>query len=150
MKFLLITLLFLGNLKAETINPFNFEHINCKVKSPNFFENDFNYLKKIFEEKTSERKLKLSYYSKSKEIFKRDLYFDIKVESLKDESVYAPCEVTLTLKEAATQQGLSKNDRILYRGQTKRTVPRVTFKGKERCTRALKEAFISIPYCISP
>jgi hypothetical protein len=44
----------------------------------------------------------------------------------------------------------SSSDRVLYKKEIKRSFPRVTFKGAERCRRAIADAFVHIPYCMTP
>lgn len=75
-----------------------------------------------------------------------DLYFHL--EYIRDpKKLWKDCIVNVAVKKATGQRPLSK-DRTLYRRSVKRSLPRHTFDGNERCTRALKDAFINIPYCV--
>jgi hypothetical protein len=60
--------------------------------------------------------------------------------------LYSPCIVKLELKQAKGNT-IRKSDKTLFQKEVERGFPRVTFKGNERCTRALKDAFVHIPKC---
>lgn len=72
-----------------------------------------------------------------------------RVEQGKTSLVFKDCRVSVELRQSAANR-VQKSDKVLYRGNKVRSNPRVTRQGDERCSRALKEAFLDIPYCLTP
>lgn len=60
--------------------------------------------------------------------------------------LYKDCEIRIEIRRAKLNR-ISSTDKVFFKGFGKRSEPRVTFEGNERCVRALKESFMHIPHC---
>ena len=146
-----ITLFLLFGLKssylnATSINPsFSFPHPYCKVKHLPTQQGEFLY--STLNEMSKKRRLKLIRMKDKRDIYKGEMYFRFKIARIK-KKLYDHCQVDLELVLASEDRYTSSRDQILYSKKSKRSLPRITLKGNERCHRALKDAFIHIPTCL--
>lgn len=124
---------------------FSFEHPTCKLRVIPLVKED-QYLKKALEEKLSERSFNYDYLENSRELKKGELYLTIE-KTVPKEKAYRDCIIFTKLKQAEYDHRTSREDRTLYKKEVRRAFPRITFEGKERCTRALKDTFVNIPFC---
>lgn len=134
-------------LLTVSAQEFSFKHPTCKayyVESPDHFQK----FSKLALEKMKERKFDLTILKKNIRLSKGDLYFSI-LESRPSKGLYKDCTVDVSLRESKGNH-MGKKDKALYGKIVKRKYPRVTRKGKERCLRALKDAFVHIPTCTKP
>lgn len=139
----LITLFFVSsNVQAQ--NDFSFNHPDCKVKA--FLPENAEFLEDTLEEMTKKRKMVLSMMKTKKDIYKGEMYFQVNFARIK-QKIYDKCLVDVKLYLAKEDRYISKRDTLLYERKSTRSLPRITLKGNERCTRALKDAFIHIPTC---
>jgi hypothetical protein len=127
---------------------YSFKHENC-VASVKTLSKEASFLKSTLESKLKERNFKVRYIDKERIIRKRDLYIMIKHNRIDGKS-YKDCEVEIKLKQAKNDYRMSSSDKILNQKKVKRSFPRITFKGNERCKRALKDTFTDIPFCKKP
>lgn len=125
-------------------NDFSFNHPDCKVKA--FLPDNANFLKNTLEEMAKKRKMVLSMMKTKKDIYKGEMYFQVNFARIK-QKIYDKCLIDIKLYLAKEDRYTSKRDTLLYERKSTRSVPRITLKGNERCTRALKDAFIHIPTC---
>lgn len=131
---------------AQAKDPaFSFRHPDCKVKA--VIEEDQEFLFDTLNEMSKKRGLNLSKMKDKRDIYKGEMYFKINFVRI-DKKLYDHCQVNLKLKLAKEDRYISSRDEVLYDQKNTRSLPRVTLKGNERCTRALKDAFIHIPTCI--
>lgn len=147
LSFIILTLILPLSLSAQS---FTFNHPNCKIKMLKF-DPTLEYLKSDFEKYLKIRSFKLSYIEKKHKVFKGDLYLIFEAghdtSGKYKSNLYKACQTKITIKEAKGS-GMQNNDKILYQKSTTRALPRVTFFGKERCSRGLKDTFVHIPYCL--
>ena len=157
--FIIISLI-VFNLKAQY---FTIEHPDCRVRIKQF-NKDNDFLKDIFFEKLKERNFKPDYLVENKRLIIGEMYLTLSISTPKEvqrkqkvdgklvnktiNPLYPPCVISLELKKAKGNI-VRKSDKTLFTKTIERGFPRITFKGNERCTRALKEAFVHIPKCKS-
>ncbi len=143
----LMTLFFLALISlAKAQNQYIYEHANCQVRIKKD-SSESSYLSREMAELLKSRQYKVNFLIDNKKILPGELYALLKVTHPKGK-LWRDCIVDMKLKQAKGRI-LSPKDTILFQKQIRRRVPRVTFGGKERCIRALKETFIHIPYCQS-
>lgn len=137
---------FFAQAKQDKQEPaYSFHHPDCKVKV--LLQNSAMFLKDTINEMCSKRRFKMSLMKNEKDIYKGEMY--LKVDYLRiDKKLYDHCEVNVKLLLAKEDRYTSSRDTLLYDHKNTRSLPRVTFKGNERCKRALKDAFIHIPTCL--
>lgn len=123
---------------------FSFKHPNCETRVPK----KEHFLQELFLETLKERGYKPKLITPNEPLRPGDIYMSYR-QTHPDGLIFKSCLVQLSLKRAKVKDG-SKNDEVLYEHQVLRELPRVTFKGKERCRRALKDSFVHIPYCLRP
>lgn len=66
-----------------------------------------------------------------------------------DGKLYKDCQITLKVLRLTSHQSEFEAD-VIVDHTTTRTLPRITFKGHERCSRGLRDAFLHLPACIKP
>jgi hypothetical protein len=98
--------------------------------------------------KLKERGYKPQFLGPEKIIIPGNLHLTAKKTRVKGK-LWKDCLVKIEIRMAKTNRALS-SDKVLFTKETKRSLPRHTFKGNERCTRAIKDAFVHIPYCDTP
>ena len=135
-----IFILFFGHFSLMA-QEFTFDHEDCRIrmKTPN--------TKRLKQAKAllKERKFNVLELLDNKRVFPGELYFALKIER-PEKKLYTDCVVTLKIQKAKGNIPRLKDD-TLFKKRLTRRVPRITFKGEERCRMALKDAFIHIPTC---
>lgn len=126
----------------------SFEHKNCQLKVFKL-DKENSYLKKTLTEKILERDFKHQFISSGSELRKDDLYLVVKVLYGK-EKAYRDCTIETKLYKADNNYRTSSSDKAMFSRKVTRSFPRVTFKGKERCKKSLKDTFLNIKFCIIP
>lgn len=129
---------------ARAQNDFSFNHPNCKVKA--FLPDNARFLNSTLKQMTEKRKMILTIMKSKKDIYKGEMYFQVNFARIK-QKIYDKCLVDIKLYLSKEDRYTSKSDILLYERKSTRSLPRITLKGNERCTRALKDAFIHIPTC---
>jgi hypothetical protein len=120
---------------------YSFKHLDCNIR----YSKSDDFMNKLAHKKLSDKAFVVKDYVDGDRMNVGDLYFHL--EYLRDPSkLWKDCIVKVAIKKASGQKALPK-DKSLYSRSVKRSLPRLTFDGNERCTRALKDAFIHIPYC---
>lgn len=142
--FTLLGSLFFLSHSSVAQQAFVFEHPDCQVRIKKRLQ-DESYLEKRLQELLISRQFDVKYLIENKKLPAGDMYATLKVETPSGK-LWKDCVVTVSLKRAKGQVA-SKSDPVLYTKEIKRALPRITFSGKERCKRALQDAFIHIPYC---
>ena len=65
----------------------------------------------------------------------------------KGEKIYKDCHYDFSLYLLKNDRSIRKKD-LLYTKEVKRSLPRHTFKGKERCRFAINDVFVHLPTCV--
>ncbi len=144
-------LLFCSNSFAlQDVKFYTFSHPSCKVSiHPGFGKDkDDENFKEALVSKLKEKGYKAFSLGNEKIIIPGDLHLKAKRTHMSGK-LWKDCLVEVNIKMAKTNRALS-SDKTLFEKQTKRALPRHTFKGKERCVRALADAFVHIPHCDLP
>jgi len=118
-----------------------FEHTDCKIR---FIPGPDKDLDKIAKKKLQELNFEILPLINNKAMLAKELYY--KMELSKDQKIYKSCIITSKVRVAQSRLARS-TDKILFSKAIKRSLPRVTFSGYERCKMALQETFIHIPVC---
>ena len=98
-----------------------------------------------------ERGWNLIWAQKDGRIFANELYFSFEEKKFVSGQapLYKSCKIAIQLK--LSQGNLPQtSDKVLYSGHGLRHFPRLTRAGEERCRKALKEALLHIPWCLTP
>jgi hypothetical protein len=140
-----VKLLLLLTLVSTTVfaqSPqYTFKHIDCNIR----FTSTGDFLNTMARQKLADKSFIVKDFVDGDRMNVGDLYFTL--EYVRDpKKLWKDCIVNVAIKKAKGQKALPK-DKVLYSRSIKRALPRHTFNGNERCTRALKDAFIHIPYC---
>ena len=139
MKYLIFFLLFSTSLFAQ--QQFSFKHLDCNVR----FNKSSDFLNERTNKSLKDKGFVPKGYVDGNKMNSGDLYFSL--EYFRDpKKLWKDCIVTIAVKKAKGQIA-KKKDKTLFERSIKRSLPRHTFDGDERCKRALKDAFIHIPYC---
>jgi hypothetical protein len=123
---------------------FKIKHQNCILVTKKV-ETDDRKFDKLFVKELEKRKYKIMHTAK---VNPGTLYLEMSRDH-HGHGLYKDCSVELVLKQAK-ENYKSKRDETLHRKKVRRKYPRITRQGNERCTRALKDAFIHIPNCVIP
>lgn len=123
---------------------FLFKHPTCEVK----ITDQDDRLQALFINKLKERGYQAILLSNERPLLEGDLYASFKREHLEGK-IFKDCKLEVTLKQALRNLG-GPDDQLLFSHSTVRALPRITFKGHERCSRALKDVFVHLPPCQHP
>lgn len=128
-------------ISLNSFADYNFEHADCKI---GFIEGTEKYLNKVAKETLISRSFKPQKLVENRILLPDDLYYTYEV--IKGDSLYKSCTIKSYIKIASSRTP-QERDTVVFKKEIKRTLPRITFTGSERCTKALKETFIHIPNC---
>ena len=120
---------------------YDFEHPDCKIR---FIKGKNEILNKVANEVLKKHSFVPQDLVDNRIMIPGDLYFLYTVDY--GDKMYKSCTINSLIKVAKARTAQA-DDRILYKKEIKRTLPRITFKGIERCKKALRETFIHIPSC---
>ncbi len=120
---------------------FTFQHSDCRIRMKAAQSPRLKQAKELLEKKD----FKVLELIEGKRTFPDELYFKLQIDRPK-EKLYSACIVTIKILKAKGNIP-KESDMVIFKKSIKRTVPRITFKGEERCRMALDDAFIHIPYC---
>lgn len=120
---------------------YDFEHADCKI---GFVQGSEKYLNTVAKETLISRSFKPQKLLENRILLPDDIYYTYEV--IAGDTLFKSCTIRSYIKVASSRTP-QKNDRIIFKKEIKRTLPRVTFSGSERCKKALKETFIHIPSC---
>lgn len=134
---------------SQTPQYFTIGHQTCEaqvfLETEGFNDSDKKTMLSKMSETASKKGYRIDEASQgSNRIASNQLYFD--VEMKRSGFLYKNCQVIVELKEPQSQRPTTR-DKVLHKGEVERRFPRVTFKGNERCTRAIDDAFVHIPTC---
>jgi len=93
-----------------------------------------------------ERNYKTSFLKPNKKIIAGDFYLEFTWHR-SGKKVYKDCDVDVVMKRSRVDRTHS-DDKVVFENTSKRALPRLTFKGKERCKRAIADVFNLLPHCI--
>ena len=139
--YLVIFILMSFGLNAQE---YVFEHANCKIKIQKQ-EKIYQSVEKLLKSLLTKKGYEVTYLVDNRKILPKDLYMTMTIDTPSGK-LFKDCIVTIKMKVAKNRR-ISAADNVLFEREGKRHVPRITFKGLERCRRALKDDFIHIPYC---
>lgn len=86
--------------------------------------------------------------SPERPLYDGDLTASFDKEHLKDK-IYRDCKISLVLKRQGQRSPEGIRETIV-KHTTVRSLPRITFRGHERCIRGLRDAFVHLPPCKRP
>ncbi|OUR94196.1 hypothetical protein A9Q84_18000 [Halobacteriovorax marinus] len=143
---ILISLLSVS-LNAKERIYYKINHDTCRVKIVDNFKSseDMNY-KDLVVDLLKERNYQTSFLGPRRKIITGDFHLNFSWNRT-GENVYKACDVEVTLKRSRINRTQS-DDKVIFENSSKRALPRVTFKGKERCRRAINDVFNLLPHCI--
>ncbi len=147
MKTLLTTLIcvFLTPLHAQS---FTFEHRDCQIRvKEEGSDKEMTHLLSLAKNLLEQRNYNVLPFMDNKRVLPGELYFTLKVTRSK-ESIYKPCFVSFDVK-LSTGNLPKEADKKLFSKEIKRSLPRITFSGSERCRMALEDSFIHVPTCVA-
>jgi len=142
--FLLLALFFIYISTSKAAQYYTFKDPSCKAYIDSKKIKQYEIVS-VFSDQLKEKKIFAESFPGNKKIVKGDLYFELLKES--EGIIWKDCIITLALKRSEGNFP-SAEDKVLYETKNKRQFPRITFGGKERCERALKDAFVHIPTCV--
>lgn len=142
--FICLSLLFIQALYAQE---YTFEHSDCKIRTKAHSDKELQNLMEIAKDRLEQKRFILQPLIENQRLLPNDLYFELKIDRPK-EKLYTACVVSIAVK-VAKRNTPQDSDKTLYKKSIKRTVPRITLSGSERCRMALQDAFIHIPICKS-
>ena len=131
-------------LSSQVIEAYSIKHPTCQI--------NLNYRdhKMVPEFKQQIEKKGYKILKKKTEHVPGILYGKIEIKNDKIEKgmLYKDCIAGISIKKAKENYPSDK-DEIITNNQVVRKFPRVTFKGHERCSRAIKDVLIHLPKCES-
>lgn len=126
---------------SQTLANFDFEHADCKIR---FKKGEESHLNKAAVAQLRKRQYIPEEMHDNRVLLPGDLYYYF--EKRLEGGLYKRCIIRSYIKKAKSRLP-QKNDPVIFKKEIKRSLPRVTFSGKERCLKAIKETFIHIPRC---
>jgi hypothetical protein len=120
---------------------YDFEHADCKI---GFVKSAEEYLNVAAKATLKSRSFIPQDLIENRILLPGGLYYIYEV--LHGDSFFKSCTVRSFIKVASSRVPLD-DDKVIFKKEIKRTLPRITFKGSERCNKAIKETFIHIPNC---
>ncbi len=139
-------LLIFSSLFAQVLqssDDFTIEHSDCLIR----IEKKNESLNQLFKEELLKKNFVVKPFIEGKRVLSGELYGQFTVTK-GPEKLYKKCSVEVSLKRADGNRPVS-SDRLIFKKTNYRSLPRVTFSGSERCSKAMKEAFIHMPKCVS-
>lgn len=134
-------LLITAALTVSVHASFDFEHPDCKIR---FQKGEDHSLNKAAVEKLRARNFIPEQMHENRVLLPGDIYYTY--EKRLEGKLYKACIIRSYIRKAKSRLP-QESDRILFKKEIKRSLPRVTFKGSERCLKAIQETFIHIPRC---
>lgn len=126
---------------------YKINHDSCRIKVWNTFksEEDLKYKDLIFKF-LKERDYKATMLKEKKKIIAGDfhLHFTWKRSG---EKLFKDCSTKVIVKRSKVDRALD-GDNVTFEENAKRSFPRLTPSGGERCRRAIKDVFNLLPHCI--
>lgn len=139
MKIALVFLFFSTSLSAQY---FEMKHIDCKIR----YNKIDDFLSRKAYGLLLDKGYKVQSFVNGNKMNVGDIYF--KLDYLRDPAkMWKDCVIKVAIKKAINQKEYSR-DKTLFEKSIRRSLPRHTFSGNERCTRGLKDAFVHIPKCV--
>ena len=126
----------------KTEDYFNIKHPTCTLRID---KKDLEFSKEWFEG-LEKKGFKIKPYLENNRLYPQDLYAKMYTKRLKGK-IYKDCLANVEILLANRDKPTSK-DKVLASRKSKRSLPRITFNGNERCTRAIKDALVHIPNCL--
>jgi hypothetical protein len=121
---------------------YDFEHADCKIRYSNVKDNPS--LTKVIVNVLKKKKFKPELMIENSAVIPGDTYYTF--DKTLEGKLYKTCTIHSFIKIASSRLPRA-SDKILYQREVKRSLPRITFSGGERCRKALQETFIHIPRC---
>lgn len=141
-----LTFLLSTNSFAKKIY-YKINHDSCRMKIVNTFKSKEDLVYKNYVlDLLKERKYKTSFLKPNKKIIAGDFYLKFTWHR-SGEKIYKDCDVDVVMKRSRVDR-IHSDDKVVFEKTSKRALPRHTFKGKERCRRAITDVFNLLPHCI--
>ncbi len=143
----------IGTTFANTDHQFfTMAHSTCEThifyQFDGFNDRDQENMKQRVQSSLEQKGFKINVHestdNRAQRVLSEELYFEVKMS--REGWLYKNCLLDMKLKEARSS-GRTRQDRVLHKAEINRQFPRVTFKGNERCVRAISDALIHIPVC---
>lgn len=145
MKILLSATLYLFALVSTSAQFYTFEHRDCRLRTRSYQDELKNDLMNQAKGLLKKRNFDIQQMMDDKRVLPGELYFDLEVVRPR-EKLFTSCVIIVQMRQAEKNFPQS-SDKTLFRKSIKRSLPRITLSGKERCKMALKDAFVHIPSC---
>lgn len=150
----LILIFFIGSAEVYAQGPqyFTFAHSNCRAviefESNHFNERDQEIMKQEIMKNAQKKNFEV--LGEITGLSGQTAQLTFKAKMYRSGFIYKNCHIELELHGPNPQAQITGGSRSikLYEADINRQFPRVTFKGNERCTRAIADAFVHIPTCI--
>lgn len=145
MKVIIFFLMIFMPIQAQV-----FYHPTCQVKI--YPEKQQSEWERGFYDEFKSQIKKRKYYPQkmvNSRTYPGELLISYQIINSKEKSktkLYRDCTVKVQFKKVKGVKP-SREDELLIEKSITRRVPRITLGGKERCSKALKEVFIHIPFC---
>jgi hypothetical protein len=108
-------------------------------------EEDLKYKELVFK-LLKERNYKATMLKENKKIIAGDFHSEFTWKRT-GEKLFKDCSAKLIVKRSKVDRAMSDDD-IQFEENAKRSFPRHTPKGNERCRRAIQDVFNLLPHCI--
>lgn len=143
--FTLAFLICLFPLRESRAQYYSFDHRDCRLRTKSYDDDLRVDLIKRAEKLLKTRKFDIQQMMDNKRVLPGELYFDLEVVKPR-EKLFTACVVVIQIRQSEGNFPLP-SDKTLFRKSIKRSLPRHTLSGDERCRMALKDAFVHIPTC---
>jgi hypothetical protein len=126
---------------------YKLNHDSCRIKVWNNFKSkeDLKYKELVFK-LLKERDYKATILKENKKIIAGDFHLNF-TWNRSGEKLFKNCSAKVIMKRSNVDRALEDDD-IQFEQNAKRSFPRHTPKGVERCERAIKDVFNLLPHCI--
>lgn len=126
---------------------YKLSHDSCRMRVVNNLKSDedLEYKELIFK-LFKERNYKAAMLKENKKLIAGDFHSTFTWQRT-GEKLFKNCSAKLVVKRSKVDRALSDDD-IQFEENAKRSFPRHTPSGKERCRRAIQDVFNLLPHCI--
>jgi hypothetical protein len=144
MKKLILFLFCLFPMQSQATEEFVLNDVNCQVKINTVHDRLFDLFQELLKQKGYEPIV----LTAGQSINRGELTARFEKKHL-DGKWYKDCQINLKLMRLTSHQSEHEAEMVVDH-TTVRSLPRITFKGHERCSRGLRDAFIHLPPCKKP
>lgn len=131
-----------GHLKA---NSFEVRDPRCQIKVQQ--ENDRLFA--LFLELLEEKGYRPSLISTDNPLYEGEMIASFEKEHLPGK-IFKDCQIRVFIRRHQQNTGVTDPENLIVDHTSVRSLPRITFRGHERCTRGMRDAFVHVPPCVRP